>query len=114
MLDGSAIKKPAIRQFDKIGLRQSANFALNPKFAQAPGFAFMCGQRSKLTIGDMDTNDENAVADFLSKHGRSPVIARTSSGHFHAYYRHNNEPRKIRPYGDRIPFDLLGDGMAIA
>jgi hypothetical protein len=114
VVDGNVIKKPAIKHFDKIGLRQSGNFALDPKYANAPGFAFMCGQRSKITIGDMDTADENLVADFLAKHGQTPIIARTSSGHFHAYYRHNGESRKIRLYGDHVPFDLLGGGMAIA
>ena len=31
-----------------------------------------------------------AIADALSKHGRTPVVVRTGSGHFHAYYRHNS------------------------
>jgi hypothetical protein len=114
MVDGNVIKKPAIRHFDKIGLRQSGKFAQDPKFAQSPGFAFMCGQRNNVTIGDVDSSDENIVADMLDKHGPTPLIAHTSSGGFHLYYRHNSEPRKIRFYGDHIPFDLLGNGMAIA
>ena len=114
VVDGNVIKKPAIRHFDKIGLRQSGNFALNPKFAQTPGFAFMCGQRSNITIGDVDSSDERFLADMIDRHGPTPLIARTSSGRFHLYYRHNGEPRKIRLYGDHIPFDLLGGGIAIA
>jgi hypothetical protein len=107
-------RQPAIRNYGRIGLRQSTRFATHPRFAEASGFAFMCGRRSGLTIGDIDTDDENMVADLLDRHGHSPVIARTASGHFHAYYRFNNEPRKIRCYGEAIPFDLLGGGMAIA
>jgi hypothetical protein len=107
-------RTPAIKHYGRIGLPQSAQFAASPRFAQARGFAFMCGQRSNLTIGDMDSSDENVVADLLQRHGQSPIIARTASKRFHAYYRHNGEPRKIRLHGDDVPFDLLGGGMAVA
>jgi hypothetical protein len=114
MTEEGQTRTPAIKHYGRIGLKQSARFALDPKFARARGFGFVCGPRSKITVGDMDTTDENLVADLLDRHGNSPLIARTASGRFHAYYKHNGEPRKIRLYGDSIPFDLLGGGMAVA
>jgi hypothetical protein len=40
-------------------------------------------------------------------------VARTGSGHFQAWYRHNNERRRIRP--DRnVPIDILGAGLVVA
>ena len=46
--------------------------------------------------------------------GSSPVITRTASGKFHAYYRHNGEGRKIRGVMVGRDVDVLGGGMAIA
>jgi hypothetical protein len=35
------------------------------------------------------------------------------TGHYHAWYRHNGEPRSIRPIPD-LPVDVLGEGFVVA
>ena len=101
-------KRPAVRGYPKIGLRASAILA--SKFADAPALGFMCGRRSRVTVLDIDTCDERLLADALSRHGPTPIIVRTASGKWHAWYRHSNERRRIRPWGDDLPIDLLGSG----
>jgi hypothetical protein len=101
-------KRPAVRGYPRIGLRASAELAC--KFAQAPALGFMCGSRSRVTVLDVDTADEHVLADALSRHGETPIVVRTASGKWHAWYRHNKERRRIRPWGDDLPIDLLGTG----
>src|SRR5262249_20504135 len=71
-----------------------------------------------LAVADIDTNNENAVADVLAHYGPSPLIARTPSGGHHLYYRHNSRVcRRVRdPYWlERgIPVDVLGNGFVVA
>ena len=101
-------KRPAVRGYPRIGLRASAELA--SKFVDAPALGFMCGRRSRVTVLDIDTCDERLLADALSRHGPTPIIVRTASGKWHAWYRHSNERRRIRPWGDDLPIDLLGSG----
>ena len=63
-----------------------------------------------MTVLDIDTSDERLLADALSRHGPTPIIVRTAGGQWHAWYRHSNERRRIRPWGDDLPIDLLGTG----
>jgi hypothetical protein len=107
-----ADKKPAISHYQKVGLRGSQQLAF--KFAAANAFAFMCGPRSRITVLDVDTTDERVLADALDRHGRTPVVVHTASSKWHAYYRHNGERRRIRPWPD-LAIDLLGaNGFVIA
>jgi hypothetical protein len=62
---------------------------------------------------DVDTTDETVLSDALARHGASPLIVRTGSGKFHAYYRHNGERRRIRPWQE-LPIDIIGGGVAVA
>ena len=101
-------KRPAVRGYPRIGLRASRE--LTGKFADAPALGFMCGERSGVTVLDIDTSDERVLTDAFSRHGATPIIVRTASGKFHAWYRHSNERRRIRPWGDDLPIDLLGSG----
>jgi len=101
-------KRPAVRGYPRIGLRASAELA--SKFVDATALGFMCGRRSRVTVLDIDTSDERLLADALSRHGPTPIIVRTASGKWHAWYRHSNERRRIRPWGDDLPIDLLGTG----
>jgi Bifunctional DNA primase/polymerase, N-terminal/Primase C terminal 1 (PriCT-1) len=101
-------KRPAVRGYPRIGLRASAE--LSSKFADAPGLGFMCGERSRVTVLDVDTTDERVFADALSRHGETPIVVRTASGKWHGWYRHSNERRRIRPWGHDLPIDLLGTG----
>jgi Bifunctional DNA primase/polymerase, N-terminal len=107
----TADKTPATRGYLDTGLRGSAELAR--KFADADAFGFACGPRSKITLVDIDSNDERALADALKTHGHTPLISRTASGGFHAWYRHNGEGRRIRPVPDK-PLDILGGGFAVA
>src|SRR5262249_37149172 len=99
-----ADKRPAVRGYPRMGLHASRELAC--KFADAPALGFMCGRRSGVTVLDIDTSDECLVADVLSRHGPTPIIVHTASGNWHAWYRHNDERRRIRPWGD-LPIDLL-------
>jgi hypothetical protein len=105
------VKKPAIRGWQRVGLAGSA--ALAQKFGDADAHGFCPGPRNGLTILDVDTNDERVLADVLNRHGPTPLIARTGSGNFQAWYRHNGERRLIRPEPDK-PIDILGSGFAVA
>jgi hypothetical protein len=104
-------KKPAIKRYSSVGLRGSQQLAL--KFQDVDAFAFMCGERSRITVLDVDSTDERLLADGIAKHGRTPLVVRTASGKFHAYYKHSGERRCIRPWRD-VPIDLLGGGLVVA
>jgi hypothetical protein len=103
-------KCPAIKGYNRVGLRGSQELAR--KFTNANALGFMTNQRTRITGLDIDTTDENVLADALQRHGDTPVKVRTGSGKFHAWYRHNGERRRIRPFGD-LPIDLLGRGGMI-
>lgn len=106
-------KAPMVKGYLKGGARASAAWA--NKHAEASALGIACGPRSRLTVLDIDAPDERLLADALDRFGQSPVVIRTASGKFHAWYRHNGEPRKIRSVVPGKPVDLLGTGgMAIA
>jgi hypothetical protein len=102
----SADKRPLVKHFQKFGLHGSAE--LIDKFADAPAIGFMCGRR--ITSLDVDTTDEKVLADAIERHGKTPLIVRTGSGKFQAFYKSNGERRRIRPWGPGLPIDLLGKG----
>lgn len=105
-------KAPAVGNYLKAGLRASGQWAA--KFPDASAFGIVCGRRNRLTVLDIDEPCENLLADAFEIFGPSPVITRTASGKFHAYYRHNGESRKIRSVMAGRDVDVLGGGMAIA
>ena len=100
-------KRPAVKGWNKIGLPASAKFAA--KFTEANALGFLTNKRNGLTVLDIDTTDEKVLSDALALHGETPMIVRTASGKAHAYYRHNGERRRIRPW-DGLPIDVLGVG----
>jgi Bifunctional DNA primase/polymerase, N-terminal/Primase C terminal 1 (PriCT-1) len=74
----------------------------------------MCGPSSGITEVDVDSKDERVLADALGRHGDTPIIIRTASGKYKAWYRHNGEARRIRPWPG-LPLDVLGArGFTIA
>jgi len=103
-------KKPAVRGYLKTGPNLSQKLA--GKFGDASGLGFAC-KRAGLTIVDVDTPDENVLADALAEYGDTPVIVRSGSNHFQAWYRNDGEPRKIRPDKAK-PIDILGGGYVVA
>jgi hypothetical protein len=104
-------KKPAIRGWQRIGLPGRNKLA--QKFASADALGFCPGPRTGITILDVDSTNELILAAALDRHGHTPVIARSGSGKYHGYYRHNGEKRLIRPESDK-PIDILGSGLAVA
>jgi len=108
----TADKRPAVQGYLRTGLKGSQ--ALAAKFGNAPALGFVTDERNGVTVLDIDTPDERTLANALERHGRTPLIGRTGSGKFHAYYRYNGEPRRIRPWPGR-EIDILGrGGMVIA
>jgi hypothetical protein len=108
----TAAKRPAVQNYLHTGLKGSQ--ALTAKFGSAPALGFATDERNGLTVLDIDTPDERTLAQALDRHGRTPLISRTGSGKFHAYYRYNGERRRIRPWPGR-EIDILGrGGMVIA
>ena len=108
-------KAPAVGNWLKAGAKASATWASRPGLANSLGLGLVCGKRNGLTVLDIDEPDENLLADAFSRFGASPVVIRTASGKFHAWYRHNGETRKIRGVIEGRAVDLLGaGGMAIA
>lgn len=104
-------KTPAIRNYLKIGHPGSAQ--LVGRFGDAEAFGFALGRRSGLTILDIDTPDERVLADALARHGTTPIVVRSASGNWQAWYRHDGERRLIRPDPAR-PIDILGGGFVVA
>ena len=105
-------KAPAVGNYLKAGLLASAEWAT--KFADASALGIACGNKNRLTVLDIDEPCENLLAYAMAMFGPSPLIARTASGKYHAYYRHNGEARKIKGVIEGRAVDLLGGGMAIA
>jgi hypothetical protein len=73
----------------------------------------MCGRRSGITVLDVDCKDERVLADALDRHGKTRIVARSGSGNFQAWYKHNGERRQIRPWVGQ-PIDVLGGGFVVA
>jgi len=108
---GSDGKVPAIRGWQRVGLLGSSQLA--QKFPDATAIGFMVGKRTGLTILDVDSPDYRVLADALHRHGETPVIVRSGSGNYQAWYRNNGEKRLIRPEPD-WPLDILGAGFVVA
>jgi hypothetical protein len=102
-------KQPLVEHPQLFGCRGSTEIAAKPKFANAAAFGFYAGERSRLTVLDVDTTDERVLADALARHGETPMLVRTASGKAHGYYRFSGERRRIRPWNG-LPIDLLGAG----
>jgi hypothetical protein len=108
--DGKAIKRPAVKRWQRFGLNGSSQVAR--KFSDASAFGHVLGPGTGITVLDSDCPDERVLADAMREHGESPVIIRSGSGNYQAWYRHNGETRKTR-IGDR-PLDILGAGYVVA
>jgi len=98
-------KTPAVRGWQKVGLKASAVLA---ERKSAAAFGYVTGRRAKITVLDIDTTDERISEDAIARHGQPGVIVRTASGKRHHLYRYNGEGRRIRPWPE-LPIDVLGD-----
>jgi hypothetical protein len=100
-----------VKGYLRAGLRASEQLAI--KFADAASFGFACGKRNRLTVLDMDSQDESILAVGERLYGPSPLIWRTGGDKFAMAYRWNGEGRRIRPIPS-LPIDLLGAGFCVA
>ena len=107
----SGAKKPMARNYLRAGRRYSDRLA--KQFPNAEAFGFALGARTKITVLDSDSNDERILSDAVTRHGETPLIVRSGSGNFQAWYRHNGEGRHIRP-NPLLPVDILGGGYVVA
>ena len=116
LASGKLDKRPMVQHWMKMGVRASTH--LTRKFANAQGIGIALGRRNGIAVVDVDTRDENLVADVLAYYGPSPLIARSPSGDHHVYYKHNDrQRRRIRdPYWRErgAPVDVLGNGFITA
>jgi Primase C terminal 1 (PriCT-1)/Bifunctional DNA primase/polymerase, N-terminal len=106
-------KKPAIGNYDRVGLRGSAKLATATRFAGYDALGFMAGPRSGITVVDMDDIDPKILEDGERLFGPSPLVWQTGGGKFAAAYRFNGETRRIRPIRG-LPIDILGGGVVVA
>jgi hypothetical protein len=104
-------KKPMVKNYLRAGRRYSDRLA--QQFPDAQAFGFALGKRTRITVLDSDSNDEGVLANALARHGKTPLIVRSGSGNYQAWYRHNGEGRHIRP-DPRLPVDILGGGFVVA
>ena len=104
-------KKPAIKGWQDVDLARSAELAL--KFPNSDAFGFCLGMQSGITVLDVDTNDERVFLEALEQFGKTPIIVRSAKGNYQAWYRHNGESRRIRPFEARA-IDVLGAGFVVA
>jgi hypothetical protein len=109
-IEGGA-KMPMARNYMRAG-RPYSNL-LAKQFPSAEAFGFALGARTKITVLDSDSNDDQILSDAMTRHGKTPLIVRSGSGNFQAWYRHNGERRHIRP-DPRLPVDILGGGFVVA
>lgn len=103
-------KRPAIRGYLKIS--RSVSRKLAQKYPDDAQFGFAC-RPSGITVLDIDDRNERVLSDALSEFGPTPIIVRSGSGNFQAWYRHNGEGRQVRPDPTR-PIDILGHGFVVA
>jgi hypothetical protein len=104
-------KVPCVCHWQKVGLKGSAQLAL--KFPEAQAFGFKCGARNRITVIDIDTNDEGVVEEAIRLFGESPILWRTGGGNYAMPFRYNGEKRRIRAVAD-LPIDILGEGFVVA
>jgi hypothetical protein len=104
-------KKPMVKNYLRAGRRYSDRLA--KQFPDAQAFGFALGARTKITVLDSDSNDDRILADAMARHGKTPLVVRSGSGNYHAWYRHKGEGRHIRP-NPEIPVDVLGGGFVVA
>ena len=110
-MGGDDGKRPLVRHPDKFGRR--AALQIVPKFPDA-NLGFWCGGHNRLTLVDIDSPKDSELQYALDHFGPSPIIVRTASGKYHAYYRHDGERRRIRPLQGHA-LDILGEGgIAVA
>lgn len=99
-------KKPAVRGWIEAGRKNVQIY--QGKFPEAD-IGLLTGKPNGITVLDIDVDDEDFLRQMLKKHGSTPIISRTHSGKYHLWYRYGGEGRYIRPFGEELPVDILGN-----
>ncbi len=105
-------KRPLVKHPDRFRRRAALQIAAKPQFANA-ALGFWCGHFNGLSVVDVDSTADAELQYALNTYGDSPIIVKTASGKFHAWYRHDGERRLIRPDKSH-PIDILGGGICVA
>lgn len=105
-------KRPCIRNWQKIGITYSTKLAKCGRFDDA-NLAILPGTNSGLTVLDVDDPDPMVLNSALARFGETPIVIKTGSGNYQAWYKHNGERRMIRPIKG-ISLDILGGGICVA
>ena len=103
-------KIPRVKNYQRMGIKASKQLIASKRFDDE-NIAFIAGKRSGITVLDIDDPSPKALNTALARFGESPIIVKTGSGKWHAYYRYNGEQRLIRPTEN---IDILGDGICVA
>lgn len=109
-------KRPCISNWQKIGIPAAKAMAQSGRFDDA-NIAFLPGERSGLTVLDVDDPSPTALNTALARFGDTPIVIKTGSGNYQAWYKHNGENRMIRPLIDEPDYskiDILGGGFCVA
>lgn len=105
-------KRALVKNYQRMGVPASRKLLEGARF-DAANLAFMCGQRNRITVLDVDTPVRAAFDVVLKECGDTAIKIQTGSGKYQAWYRWNGERRKIRPIEGEV-IDVLGGGMVIA
>lgn len=103
---------PMVANAERLTVQAIAKMLQKPRFANANA-AVSCGPRSGISVVDIDSPDPVQLDAALHLFGDTLLIGQTPSGGHHLYYRHAGEGRRIRPFGDDVPLDILGNGLAV-
>ena len=106
-------KRPAIQGWQKATPAKARRWASVPKLGAADGLGVLMGAPSGLVEVDVDGVGEAWLAAAIERFGGTPITIRTASGKHKAWFRHNGEGRRIRPFPD-LPVDVLGSGFTVA
>jgi hypothetical protein len=104
-------KKPAVKGYLRLGITYSQQLAL--RFPSDDAFGFALGRRTRITVLDIDATNERLRDKAFSGYGEPAIVVRTLQGHWHGWYRHNGERRRIKPWPGK-PIDVLGGGFVCA
>lgn len=109
-----ADKKPMVKRPGRFTPAAVMKLAEKPEFRDADQIGFMCGDRNKITVVDIDEPDRGTLGRMVERCGETPIVAQTATGKFHLYYKHNGERRKCRQLPGEDNIDVLGNGICVA
>lgn len=104
--------EPMIKNAERLTVQAVSQMLQKPRFANANAAA-LCGPRSGISVVDIDAPGPVQLDAALHIFGETPLIARTPSGGHHLFYKHAGERRRIRPFGNDVPVDVLGEKLAV-